>query len=144
MKKKCTSCGKVKAEAKFGWRTAKHKVRIPYCKVCRAISHRQWQKRNPTGQARSCRRAALKRCYGLTAEQYKAMLLTQKGLCAICGEPEIAILKGKLLCLAVDHNHKTNQVRALLCKRCNTGLGYFRENPLRLRKAAAYLEYHGT
>jgi hypothetical protein len=43
--------------------------------------------------------------------------------------------------LCVDHDHKTNKVRALLCDGCNKGLGAFSDSPALLRKAADYLEF---
>lgn len=42
--------------------------------------------------------------------------------------------------LAVDHCHKTEAIRGLLCSRCNYGLSLFRDNPTALRQAADYLE----
>lgn len=40
----------------------------------------------------------------------------------------------------VDHNHKTGQIRGLLCYRCNYGLHWYRDNPALLRAAADYLD----
>ncbi len=42
-----------------------------------------------------------------------------------------------------DHNHRTGAYRAMLCHHCNCGLGFFKDNPLLLHKAALYLELHG-
>jgi hypothetical protein len=41
--------------------------------------------------------------------------------------------------LVVDHNHKNNLVRGLLCNHCNRGLGHFRDNPKLLNQAIQYL-----
>jgi hypothetical protein len=70
--------------------------------------------------------------YGITFEEFSALLDEQEGRCAICGDQ----FEGEPM---VDHNHETRKVRGLLCKNCNTGLGMFRDNVLRLRLAAAYL-----
>ena len=43
----------------------------------------------------------------------------------------------------VDHDHKTNKIRGLLCNSCNRGLGYFRDDIRMVRKAAKYLERRG-
>ena len=80
------------------------------------------------------------RPYGLVAEDYVRMLEEQKDCCAICERPERETSKfGKVKYLAVDHCHKTNRVRGLLCGSCNKGLGSFEDDPERLRRAIAYL-----
>lgn len=64
---------------------------------------------------------------------YDALLLAQQGVCGICGDPP-----GNKA-LQVDHEHSTGQVRGLLCGRCNTGLGFFRDNIMHLARAMKYL-----
>lgn len=64
----------------------------------------------------------------------------QNGLCAICGNPEKAFMKTKVMYLAIDHNHKTGEIRGLLCTNCNNGLGRFKDNIDLLNKAIAYIE----
>lgn len=79
--------------------------------------------------SRSARRSFVEKQYGITMEQYEEMT---SGACAICGAaPE------DKLCL--DHCHATGMARGGLCSRCNSGLGYFRDDPVLLRRAAAYL-----
>ena len=67
-------------------------------------------------------RRELFRRYGLTSSDYQAMLVRQNGVCAMCHRD---CRTGQRLC--VDHNHVTGEVRALLCRRCNAGLGYLED-----------------
>lgn len=60
--------------------------------------------------------AMIEKTYGLTPDQYEALLKRQGGKCAICRA------KPKSKRLAVDHDHGTGEVRGLLCSRCNHDL----------------------
>jgi hypothetical protein len=51
--------------------------------------------------------------------------------CTICGSKEK---------LVVDHDHKRNFVRGMLCNHCNRGLGHFRDDPMLLEFAKTYLQ----
>jgi hypothetical protein len=63
--------------------------------------------------------------------------------CDICGELESHKTKlGGRKSLAFDHCHKTNRQRGRLCSRCNTGLGFFRDDPRLLLNAMEYLRKH--
>ena len=68
--------------------------------------------------------------------QYDAMFDSQNGKCAICDKPPQAHKK-----LGVDHDHKTGQVRGLLCSPCNRALGGFQDSLELLRKVVDYIEY---
>jgi thymidylate synthase (FAD) len=70
------------------------------------------------------------RKYNLSTEEYEQMYADQNGRCATCNEE---------LDLVVDHDHETDQVRGLLCSDCNIGLGFFKDRPEVLKKAARYL-----
>jgi hypothetical protein len=72
--------------------------------------------------------------YGLTPALFESMCQAQDGRCAICDK------KAKLF---VDHDHDTGAVRALLCTRCNVGIGMLADDPVVLELAAAYLRKHG-
>lgn len=85
---------------------------------------------NPDVQRRRHRMAR----YGLSDERYQAMLAAQDGKCAIC--------KIHLECPHVDHDHRTNIVRELLCSGCNHAIGFAKENPETLESMAAYLRRH--
>ena len=65
--------------------------------------------------------------------EYEELLQIQKNRCAICG------VENEISKLAIDHNHKTLEIRGLLCLECNTGIAYFDENTEYLAKAMIYL-----
>ena len=88
-------------------------------------------------KSRHWSRIAGLRSYGLTPESYDAMFKSQSGACAICRGQN---LNGERL--AVDHDHKTGTVRALLCQKCNKGIGLFNDSPDILTAAWAYLVRH--
>jgi hypothetical protein len=44
--------------------------------------------------------------------------------------------------LKAKYCHVTGAVRSLLCRKCNTGLGIFKEDPKLLVKAAGYIDFH--
>jgi hypothetical protein len=89
---------------------------------------------------RDQRESHLKRLYGLTLEDYESELHNQNHGCAICCQPETYMSKGKIIRLAIDHDHKTGCYRGLLCGRCNKGIGLFQDNIAILKQAIQYLE----
>ncbi len=68
----------------------------------------------------------------------RQLLALQGHTCKIC---LTAIPKENLAHL--DHNHKTKELRGVLCRACNLGLGQFYDNPVTLRLAADYLDTYG-
>ncbi len=67
----------------------------------------------------------------MSVDQFKDLHRLQDGRCFICEQPMEQI--------NVDHCHDSNVVRGLLCKSCNTGLGNFKDDIKRLRRAITYL-----
>ena len=80
----------------------------------------------------------LKYKFGITLEDFDRMVESQNGLCAICEGKNVKI-NGRIVSLAVDHNHETGKVRGLLCNGCNTSLGRFKTIAI-LKKVIKYLE----
>jgi hypothetical protein len=111
-----------------------HKVVDSQGKSARCSKCQEIKKKRKQCQSRQC---YLWRTYRITVEDYEEMWDEQDGSCAICGEEFENHTEGK-----VDHNHKTGNVRALLCNKCNTGLGDFNDDPSLLRAAADYIEEH--
>jgi len=95
-----------------------------------------WGEENPA----IVRKYKLKQLYGITVDQYDTLMVMQNGVCAICGLSETATYRGKTRRLTIDHDHKTNTIRGLLCSNCNIGVGNLQDNPTLLRLAADYLE----
>lgn len=90
------------------------------------------------------RKNSLKKTFGLSLEQFNAMLEAQGGVCAICKQPETAKngWNKKTRFLAVDHCHSSGKIRGLLCTMCNQGLGNFKDDLVSLHAAIQYLEHH--
>jgi hypothetical protein len=139
-KRICNKCGKSKpANEKYFAPRDGDRLR-GWCRVCdiayktdyaRKNRHR-WKERASAYQ----RKRSYKLKYGLTVEQYEEMAAAQDWKCSICRRRYFK--QPRRLC--VDHDHATGAVRGLLCVACNRGIGYFEDNPDRLRAAAVYLE----
>lgn len=98
---------------------------------------------NPRTGSRQCRacqyewskRGFRRDLYGLSLAQYEDLLRQQSGRCAICGTD-----RNGGVAMGVDHDHRTGDIRGLLCDPCNIGLGGFRDDPALLAAASAYLQ----
>lgn len=136
----CSGCKKVKPFSAFD-KDKTRKGGVGYlCKTCRkeyqqseagkrGVKKYQQSKKGKLVKERS----RLKFLYGITLAEYDQMIETQNGVCAICGDINPG---GRRLC--VDHNHKTGEVRGLLCIKCNGWLGKF-ENMIYCQAAKNYL-----
>jgi len=127
----CVKCKIIKSKNDFT--EYDRKLNYPYCYECRIkfpTNHKIKQKHY------------LKIRYSLTPDKYYDMLNNQNGLCAICKKPEkIKKKKSKTtMNLSIDHCHKTNMIRSLLCGNCNKLIGLAYESAYILRNAALYLE----
>jgi len=79
-------------------------------------------------------RYLIERNYSLSYKEWLKMWENQNGKCAICGKE----FKNKSDA-CIDHDHKTDNIRGLLCKQCNFGIGLFNDKPELLIKVADYL-----
>lgn len=110
----CTGCGETKPRSEFRGKTS-------YCKPCHNKQSRKY---------------SIQKQYGITIDEYNAMLMKQNNQCAICGKTPEENGRG----LAVDHDHVTGKIRALLCLSCNNGLGQFNDDVELLQSAITYLK----
>lgn len=110
------------------------------CKVDKPLSAEHFPLHNKTKSGfdswcRSCRatyRSETRRGHyrNMISDENLKTILEEVTECTICGAKEN---------LVVDHDHKTNKIRGLLCNHCNRGLGHFRDDPQLLEFARIYL-----
>ena len=112
--RRCSRCNRTKGEHLF-YRNQR------WCKACQRRRQRD-----------DCRGRNIKSNFGITEAEYDALIA--KG-CAICGTTE-----GRM---HLDHCHESGAIREALCSQCNMSLGLMKDDPVRLRAAAAYVEKHG-
>lgn len=167
-KKKCNDCLEMKLLSEF-YKNARAKDGLTtYCKPCWNVRTRAYQKANPEQIKATAKRQRRKHRvkirarqsewyrenlehrkvvrrkntlagYGLTPEDYEKMLKSQKGTCAICKGPP----GGRWKHFAVDHDHKTEATRGLLCVHCNLAIGQLEEDTSRMHACVDYLHLHG-
>lgn len=85
-------------------------------------------------------RNRVRNLYGLSLDEVHQMEALQGGRCAICNTDNPGTRRnGKIVRWHVDHCHSTGKVRGLLCVKCNTGLGNFKDSIDTLERAISYL-----
>lgn len=114
------------------------------CKSCNLIQNKKnyhklsenqkktRREKNPCNTFEWRQQYRLKTRFGLTMEDFSAMVIKQNNKCKIC-ECEMDIPQ-------IDHNHITGKVRHLLCKPCNTSLGLLKENINTLHNMISYIK----
>ena len=132
--KTCKKCSTTKDIEDFYRDKTRRDGKHPYYKQCH---NETWGNKLKTPETRAkaylaSRKHALSK-YGLSLEDYDILLKEQNYTCVICN------CKNKKDKLSVDHCHRTNKVRGLLCNRCNWAIGKLNDDPELLRKAADYL-----
>lgn len=116
----CSSCKEIKHIKNF---SKSNFSKVGYdnrCKTCLSIINKNQK---------------LKKEYNLTLEQFTNILNSQENCCAIC---KIKFIENMKMC--VDHNHKENFVRGILCDNCNRGIGLLKDNLQTLYSAVKYLK----
>jgi hypothetical protein len=147
MNKICVRCNKEKPYKDFYINKNNKDGLTGYCRLCyreyrqsrrdiiNEIKRKEYHRNKNT-----YKNFLLKSKFGITLIQYESLVKKQNNKCAICGKEETKKQNGKIKYLAVDHNHTTNKIRALLCSNCNLGLGNFFEDKTLLKLAIKYLE----
>lgn len=170
--KTCWKCNEIKYFTEFHRNKSKDSGLHDECKLCVKLRRKRRIAVNPERERKRGREKAkrnratinaqqrndrilhperhfdyyLKKNYRITLEQYNSMLIKQNNVCAICKLPETEIIRtsGKLRKLCVDHDHKTGEVRSLLCMGCNTTLGKIKEDVNIAIAIARYIQKHNN
>lgn len=140
--KKCPKCGVIKPLTAEFWHKNKSSKNgfTGYCKPCINILKKAYRAkhkerinaaRRKKNKTYSYRTRRYQKLYGITCYSINKMWEEQDKKCAICKEP--------VQRFDIDHNHKNGQVRGLLCRPCNVGLGQFKDNINNLKEAIRYL-----
>ncbi|WP_017974353.1 endonuclease domain-containing protein [Actinopolyspora halophila] len=111
------------------------------CRTCsRTLDHTEFYKNASGGNFRcdcktcynaACTMRARARRYGLTVDEM--LELVTDAQCEICGDTPDGV--------EIDHSHATGVMRGVLCGLCNSGIAFFRDDPVLLRAAAKYLTH---
>lgn len=150
--KTCSRCGDFRQITDF-WKRRGHNGRAggfrSWCKECCKTTQRELRtipaerqrlqgnerryREDPNVRARRSEWAR-KRAYGLTDGQFSACLVAQNGVCPLCNDRPAEHL---------DHDHRTNENRAVLCRKCNTLMGGVDDREW-LARAISYRDNGGT
>jgi len=132
--KECSICNEIKDIDLFVKRNNRKSNVQPYCKEC----HNKKTRKNYSSI--SMKNYDLKKNYGIDIDYYEDLFRKQNGCCKICNLhlSDINMKHKKNLC--VDHCHKTNKIRGLLCDKCNRGIGLLQDDYKILFSAYKYLK----
>lgn len=142
--KYCPKCKQKKKISEFLHNPASSTGIDFHCKECKRLLVKQYGYTKEELHIKyiknkdSMRNAKLVRNFGITLEEYNRKLAEQNNKCAICGIT--ADNNGKSL--AVDHSHKDNTVRGLLCNNCNVALGFVQEDINIARGLVTYIQQY--
>ncbi len=129
--KQCYACKESKPTADFSIQRCRPDGLEYRCRAC--MSKVRAERAKTEHHKNYHRDYSRKRWYGMKPGQYDEMFARQNGKCLACGEPP------KKNQLHVDHDHRTMEIRGLLCIHCNLSLGKVHDNVPRLRQLITYL-----
>ncbi len=146
--KHCPKCQQVKLRSEFYKNKNAHDGLQGYCKPCSIATVRElhqkdpkkhsdynkkWDKANPQKK----RDNHLKWRLGIPYGTYDRLFTEQEGKCAICGRTDSG--NSRTTVFHTDHCAETGNVRGLLCRPCNIGIGHFFHRVEFLQAAIDYL-----
>jgi len=136
----CIRCKKEKRITEFMKVNRNRDGRSATCKLCKKAGRKEYRAKPDVIKKTAVYNKEYKLLinYGISIKDKNSIVEKQGGKCAICGN-KLIDSKNKT---CVDHNHKTGEIRGILCNCCNRGLGLFKDSKQNLINAADYLERH--
>jgi hypothetical protein len=145
MIKTCATCSLCKSSSEFNKYSAMKDGLHWECRSCVGLRRKSYYEKNrqreidrsvawKISNKEKAKDASLKRKFGITIQDYNAMIRSQNGKCAICDKDH------SVSCLVVDHDHNSGRVRKLLCHQCNLALGNLKENVLFAERMLDYIK----
>lgn len=135
MEKRCYKCRLWKPVEEFHRRKSDPKGYRGECKKCSRIISIEYFKKHPEASKKGDLKYRLTHKFGLTIEEYNKIGEQYNWSCFICKMPQSECNTN----LAIDHDHSDGRIRGLLCRRCNHGLGFFKDDISLLEEAVRYL-----
>lgn len=129
----CRACDERRPMTEFYW-AVEDRYRVRKCQKCCGDRQRERKSNNRDVYKEQGFARNLRAKYGLTVQEWERLLVLQGEKCPVCSKS----LTRKNT--HVDHDHKTGQIRGLLCFECNTGIGKFHDDIEWLLAAVAYLQ----
>ena len=139
--KTCGKCLEEMPTEKFSKKARSKDGYSSNCKDCHNTYSREvWYPKNKDKQVQSSsdwkeknKSKVIASRHSVPLEQVEAILDSSDGCCEICGE-EVKLF--------VDHCHDSSVVRGLLCRTCNSALGFLGDTPEKVLRLLPKIEQY--
>ena len=143
--KNCSRCQEFKTASAFAIDNKREDGLTTQCKICRntvqrasrKVMKKQLAKEGKLEEYNRQRVEAhrLSKYKNYTPGLFDELYFKQEGRCLICGRHQSELKNS----LGIDHNHDNDEIRGLLCRRCNSGIMLFSEDAELCLRAYQYL-----
>ena len=124
--KECSKCGSALPVSSYYKNSASDDGLDYTCRDCRKAYARKYYMKNRKVR---CQRKIIER-HGVGLIYKNFLLASQDWKCSICGKE----LKPNSSDACLDHDHRTGEIRGVLCRQCNAYIGRFGDNIIDVSK----------
>lgn len=131
----CNKCKTLKPIEAFQFRDKQRGYRQSHCASCK-LEYQQGEKYRATAARYRARpetkesqtRRHYLREFGITLEEFEEMIAAQDNRCFLCGVEFDRSTYANLRAPVLDHSHKDEGLRKVLCQLCNKSLGFIEQS----------------